>query len=238
MTDLVVQRKEGLYCPAGRFLHRSVAAGRSRRHHARARRPRAPRQRALPRRRAGRRRAAHPPRRDRPADRCRTARRSTISACVSAFIPPATCSARRRCGSSTTGGSGSCRATTTSPAARRCGEDNPTCAPFEPVRCHCFITESTFGLPIYRWQPQAELFADDRRLVARQRRSRPRQPDPRLRLRQGAAHPDGRRPLDRPDRRARRGRAAQPRLPRRRRRPSRDADRHRDPGQVAVPRAP
>ena len=38
-------------------------------------------------------------------------------------------------------------------------EDNPTCAPFEPVRCHCFITESTFGLPIYRWQAQAELFA-------------------------------------------------------------------------------
>ena len=27
-----------------------------------------------------------------------------------------------------------------------------TCAPFETVRCHCFITESTFGLPIYRWQ--------------------------------------------------------------------------------------
>ena len=46
-------------------------------------------------------------------------------------------------------------------------EDNATCAPFEPVRCHCFITESTFGLPIYRWQPQAEVFADDRRLVAR-----------------------------------------------------------------------
>lgn len=40
------------------------------------------------------------------------------------------------------------------------GEDNATCAPFEPVRCHCFITESTFGLPIYRWQPQRELFAD------------------------------------------------------------------------------
>ena len=39
-------------------------------------------------------------------------------------------------------------------------EDNATCAPFEPVRCHCFITESTFGLPIYRWQPQDELFAD------------------------------------------------------------------------------
>lgn len=39
-------------------------------------------------------------------------------------------------------------------------EDNPTCAAFEPVRCHCFITESTFGLPIYRWRPQAEVFAD------------------------------------------------------------------------------
>ncbi len=38
-------------------------------------------------------------------------------------------------------------------------EVNPTCIPFEPVRCDCFITESTFGLPIYRWQPQAELFA-------------------------------------------------------------------------------
>lgn len=29
---------------------------------------------------------------------------------------------------------------------------DPTCAPFEPVRCDTFITESTFGLPIYRWQ--------------------------------------------------------------------------------------
>jgi putative mRNA 3-end processing factor len=39
-------------------------------------------------------------------------------------------------------------------------DPNPTCAPFEPVRCHCFITESTFGLPIYRWRPQSELFAE------------------------------------------------------------------------------
>ena len=35
-----------------------------------------------------------------------------------------------------------------------------TCAPFEPVRCHCFITESTFGLPIYRWRPQAEVMSE------------------------------------------------------------------------------
>jgi putative mRNA 3-end processing factor len=37
---------------------------------------------------------------------------------------------------------------------------DPTCAPFEPVRCDVFITESTFGLPIYRWCPDEELFAD------------------------------------------------------------------------------
>ena len=30
---------------------------------------------------------------------------------------------------------------------------------FEPIRCHAFITESTFGLPIYRWRPQADIFA-------------------------------------------------------------------------------
>lgn len=28
---------------------------------------------------------------------------------------------------------------------------DPTCAPFEPVRCHVFITEATFGLPVFRW---------------------------------------------------------------------------------------
>jgi putative mRNA 3-end processing factor len=33
-----------------------------------------------------------------------------------------------------------------------------TCAPFEAVRCDVFITESTFGLPIYRWLPDAEIF--------------------------------------------------------------------------------
>jgi putative mRNA 3-end processing factor len=37
-------------------------------------------------------------------------------------------------------------------------EADPTCTPFEPVRCHTFITESTFGLPIYRWRPQDEVF--------------------------------------------------------------------------------
>jgi putative mRNA 3-end processing factor len=39
-------------------------------------------------------------------------------------------------------------------------EDNATCDAFEPVRCDCFITESTFGLPIYRWRAQREVFDD------------------------------------------------------------------------------
>ncbi|HET9985183.1 MAG TPA: ligase-associated DNA damage response exonuclease [Longimicrobiales bacterium] len=41
-------------------------------------------------------------------------------------------------------------------------EPDPTCTPFEPVRCHTFVTESTFGLPIYRWASQAETFAEIR----------------------------------------------------------------------------
>ncbi|HWD17678.1 MAG TPA: ligase-associated DNA damage response exonuclease [Verrucomicrobiae bacterium] len=39
-------------------------------------------------------------------------------------------------------------------------EADGLCAPFEAVRCHTFVTESTFGLPIYRWRPQAEIFRE------------------------------------------------------------------------------
>jgi len=39
-------------------------------------------------------------------------------------------------------------------------EADGTCAPFELVRCHTFVTESTFGLPIYRWRPQEEIFRE------------------------------------------------------------------------------
>jgi putative mRNA 3-end processing factor len=39
-------------------------------------------------------------------------------------------------------------------------EPDVTCEPFELVKCNTFITESTFGLPIYHWKPQAEIFAD------------------------------------------------------------------------------
>lgn len=37
---------------------------------------------------------------------------------------------------------------------------DPTCAPFEPLRCHTFVTESTFALPIYRWKSAAETVAE------------------------------------------------------------------------------
>ncbi len=36
---------------------------------------------------------------------------------------------------------------------------DPTCAPFEPLRCHTFISEATFALPIFRWEPPATTVA-------------------------------------------------------------------------------
>lgn len=35
-----------------------------------------------------------------------------------------------------------------------------TCAPFEPIKCNYFITEATFGLPIYRWPPPGQVFSE------------------------------------------------------------------------------
>jgi putative mRNA 3-end processing factor len=37
---------------------------------------------------------------------------------------------------------------------------DPTCAAFEPVRCDVFVTESTFGLPVYRWPEPATVAAE------------------------------------------------------------------------------
>jgi len=39
-------------------------------------------------------------------------------------------------------------------------EDDGFCDPFEPVKCNVFITECTFGLPVFQWRPQAEVFAE------------------------------------------------------------------------------
>lgn len=38
---------------------------------------------------------------------------------------------------------------------------------FEPVRCHTFITESTFGLPVYQWKPQEIIYNEMRDWVLR-----------------------------------------------------------------------
>ncbi len=37
---------------------------------------------------------------------------------------------------------------------------DPTCAPFEPVRCHGFVSEATFALPIYHWAPDRSIFEE------------------------------------------------------------------------------
>lgn len=39
-------------------------------------------------------------------------------------------------------------------------QPDPTCEAFEPVACHTFITEATFGLPIYTWDPPAVVVDD------------------------------------------------------------------------------
>jgi putative mRNA 3-end processing factor len=36
-------------------------------------------------------------------------------------------------------------------------QPDPTCAPFEVVCCDTFITEATFGLPVYRWPDTGEV---------------------------------------------------------------------------------
>jgi putative mRNA 3-end processing factor len=39
-------------------------------------------------------------------------------------------------------------------------QPDPTCPPFEVVPCDTFVTEATFGLPIYRWPDTAEVARD------------------------------------------------------------------------------
>jgi putative mRNA 3-end processing factor len=37
-------------------------------------------------------------------------------------------------------------------------ESDGLSTPFEPVKCHEFVSECTFGLPIYKWETQQEIF--------------------------------------------------------------------------------
>ena len=39
-------------------------------------------------------------------------------------------------------------------------QPDPTCAAFEPVPCDVFVTESTFGLPVYRWRSPESIAAE------------------------------------------------------------------------------
>lgn len=48
-------------------------------------------------------------------------------------------------------------------------EDDGISGAFEAVRCHTFVTESTFGLPVYRWRPQTEILGEMQAWVRRNR---------------------------------------------------------------------
>ena len=37
-------------------------------------------------------------------------------------------------------------------------EDDGFCTAFEPVPCHHFVSETTFGMPVYQWESQAAIF--------------------------------------------------------------------------------
>lgn len=39
-------------------------------------------------------------------------------------------------------------------------ENDGLCTPYESVKCHTFITECTFGLPVFKWRPQIEVLND------------------------------------------------------------------------------
>lgn len=39
-------------------------------------------------------------------------------------------------------------------------EDDGVAIPYEPVKCHTFITECTFGLPAFKWMPQEQVMND------------------------------------------------------------------------------
>lgn len=39
-------------------------------------------------------------------------------------------------------------------------QPDPTCAPFEVQKCDVFVTEATFGLPIFKWEPPEKIASD------------------------------------------------------------------------------
>ena len=51
-------------------------------------------------------------------------------------------------------------------------EDDGISGLFEPVRCNTFITESTFGLPVYNWKTQTEIYSDIKNWIIKKPGSR------------------------------------------------------------------
>lgn len=51
---------------------------------------------------------------------------------------------------------GACRVVVSGDYSR---QPNPTCAPFQPVSCDIFVTEATFGLPVFRFPEPAAMAA-------------------------------------------------------------------------------
>ena len=94
-----------------------------------------------------------------------TAKPSSWAQRGSRCIRPATCWVRRRYGWRWMARSGSLRATTSASPI-------PTCAPFEVVPCDTFITEATFGLPVYRWPHTPDVAREIVAWRARLRRAR------------------------------------------------------------------
>lgn len=37
-------------------------------------------------------------------------------------------------------------------------QSDPTCAPFEPIRCDVLVSETTFGLPVFQWPEPRQVF--------------------------------------------------------------------------------
>ncbi len=143
------------------------------------------------------------------------------------FIRRDTYSARRRFGSPWTGeiwvASGDYKL-----------ESDGVSPAFEPLRCHAFITESTFGLPIYRWRPQGDPFAAIDAWRRENIAAGAREHSVRLCARQGAAADRPSRPVARADRLSRRGRSDQCALSRRGNRSAAHASRDGNQEQARV----
>ena len=155
-VDLDRPAARGPVPPAGRFLHRPLATGGPGRDHRHAHQP------TMRARATGHylRAVARPALRGRARlgeSRCRPCLRRGNGPPRRA-PEPAPCwprSARPRCGLL----AGQVWVASGDYFVSGAGDDNRP--RFEPVRCHAFITESTFGLPIYRWRPQRGSFVAD-----------------------------------------------------------------------------